>query len=260
MFSAPAAAHHHDDEETEAEPAKLYPAKVSIDPRHMVSVVIKINARMANLRNVYVGKRVSRGEVLGEIESAELETVQATYLGLFANMDAVRAFSMTSEEKMVDARMNLLWRGMSEEDIKRLEATRQPLKLIKIKAPISGYLYSLNVVNNQILNAGTQGGQYATSGTTIATIAQPGAVVVEASLPASEASAIKPGQSATVYVNDPAKGRIAVAAKVQRVYAFVNPVNQRQWVRLQVLREPEHLGLLNGGVATVSFSGDAHVH
>src|SRR3569832_2356720 len=66
MFSAPAAVHHQDDEETEAEPAKLYPAKVSIDPCYMVSVVIKINSRMANLRNVYVGKRVSRGEVLGD--------------------------------------------------------------------------------------------------------------------------------------------------------------------------------------------------
>lgn len=256
MFGAPVAVDTHDD----AEPEKLYPAKVSIDPRHVVSVVIKINARIVNLRNLYAGKRVKQGEVLGEMESAELETVQATYLGLFSNMAAIQAFSMTSEEKMVDARMNLLWRGMSEEDIKHLEATRQPLKLIKIKAPASGYLYSLNVVNNQILNAGAQGGQYATSGTTIATIAKPGAITVETSLPASEVSAIKPGQPATVYVTDPARGRVAVPAKVQRVYAFVNPANQRQWVRLQVLGAPERLGLLNGLVATVSFQEGAHVH
>lgn len=262
MFSTPVTAGHHDDEHEhdDAEPAKLYPAKVSIDPRYMMNVVVNINARIVNLRNVYAGKRVRQGEVLGEMESAELETVQATYLGLFTNMDAVRAFSMTSEEKMIDARMNLLWRGMSEEDIKRLESTRQPLKLIKIKAPTSGYLYGLNVVNNQILNAGAQGGQYATSGTTIATIARPGAIVVEASLPASETSAIKPGQAATVYVTDPNKGRTAVLAKVQRVYAFVNPVSQRQWVRMQVIDAPERLGLLNGVVATVSFQGKAHVH
>jgi len=262
VFGAPAAADHHDDEHEpdEAKPGKLYPARVSVDPRHMVNLVIKINGRIVNLRNVYAGKKVSRGEVLGEMESAELETVQTTYLGLFANMDAVRAFSMSSEEKMIDARMNLLWRGMSEEDIKHLEATRQPLRLIKIKAPAAGYLYSVNVVNNQILNTGVQGGQYATSGTTIATIARPGAIVVEASLPVSDAASIKSGQSATVYVTDPAKGRMTVTARVQRVYAFVNPANQRQWVRLQVLGEPERLGLLNGVVATVSFAGGAHAN
>lgn len=258
MFGAPVAAHHHDDDE--AEPARLYPAIVSIDPREVVNVVIKINARIANLHNLYAGKRVVRGEVLGEMESAELQTVQATYLGLFSNMAAVQAFSMTSEEKMVDARMNLLWRGMSEEDVKRLEATGHPLKLIKIKAPATGYLTSLNVVNNQILNAGSQGGQYATSGTTIATIAKPEAIVVEADMSAPEAAALKPGQPATVYVTDPGKGRVAMPARVQRIYAFVNPANQRQRVRLKMRGMPERLGLLNGRVATVSFQEAAHVH
>jgi hypothetical protein len=258
MFGAPTATHHHDDDD--ADPARLYPATVSIDPREMVNVVIKINARIANLRNVYAGKRVARGEVLGEMESAELETVQATYLGLFSNMAAVQAFSMTSEEKMVDARMILLWRGMSEGDVKRLEATGHPLKLIKIKAPAAGYLASLNVVKNQILNAGSQGGQYATSGTTIATIAKPEAIVVEADLPAPEATALKPGQLATVYVTDPGKGRVAVPARVQRVYAFVNPANQRQRVRLQISGMPERLGLLNGRAAMVSFQEQVHAH
>ncbi len=256
VFGAAAPVDHHD----EAEPAKLYPATVSIDPRQMVNVVIKINARIANLRNLYAGKRVRQGEVLGEMESAELETVQATYLGLFSNMAAVQAFSMTSEEKMVDARMNLLWRGMSEEDVKRLEATGHPLKLIKIKAPASGYLTSLNGVNNQILNAGSQGGQYATSGTTIATIAKPEAIVVEANLPAPEAASLRPGQAATVYVTDPGKGRVAVPAQVQRVFAFVSPANQRQRVRLHIAGMPERLGLLNGMLATVSFQERPHAH
>lgn len=257
-FRAPVTVNHHHDEVVG--PARLYPASVSIDPRQVVNVVIKINARIANLHNLYAGKRVVRGQVLGEIESAELQTVQATYLGLFSNMAAVQAISMTSDEKMVDARMNLLWRGMSEEDVKRLEATGHPLKRIKIKAPATGYLTSLNVVNNQILNAGSQGGQYATSGTTIATIAKPEAIVVEADMPASDAAALKPGQAATVYVTDPGKGRVAMPAQVQQIYAFVNPANQRQRVRLKMSATPARLGLLNGRVATVSFQKEAHVH
>ena len=69
--AAPAADDHHDDH---AAP-QLYPATIVIDPRQVVSVVVKINARLKNLRNLYVGQRVARDQVLGELESAELETV-----------------------------------------------------------------------------------------------------------------------------------------------------------------------------------------
>lgn len=155
--AAPAADDHHDDHDDHAVP-QLYPAIIVIDPRQVVSVVVKINARLRNLRSLYVGQRVARGQVLGELESAELETVQRTYLGIVNNLDAVQAFSMTVNEKLIDARMNLAWRGMSEADIKQLEDTKEPLKLITLKAPVAGYLYSLNVVNEQIVNAGGQSG------------------------------------------------------------------------------------------------------
>jgi multidrug efflux pump subunit AcrA (membrane-fusion protein) len=254
---ASAADDHHDDPDDHALP-QLYPAIIVIDPRQVVSVVVKINARLRNLRSLYVGQRVARGQVLGELESAELETVQRTYLGLIANLDAVQAFSMTVNEKLIDARMNLAWRGMSEADIKQLDETKEPLKLIALKAPVAGYLYSLNVVNEQIVNAGGQSGVYTTTGTTVATIAKPEAVYVEAQMPLKDAAGIKPGASAEVLMPTSDGAHITVKAKVERIFSFVNPVTQRKRVRLLLAQHPERLLLAEGLPVMIQFKGNAH--
>ncbi len=260
MFGAPVsvASDHHDHP---AEAVTRYPASLSVDPRRLVGVTVKINARITGLNKLYVGKRLDKGDVLAEMESAELETVQGTYLALKNNMDAVSAFSMTGNEKLIDARMNLAWRGMSEADIKRLDAGGEVLKTVPIKAPVAGFLYSLDVVNNQILNTGGQVGQYTATGTVIATIAGRGAIQIEAFLPASAAMNSKPGQRATVYVPDAARGELALPAKVDRVYAYVNPANQRQRVRLKLVgTPPQGVELVAGQLASASIGKSKHVH
>ena len=258
LFGAPAAENHlagHDTRQAAEDPAR-YPASLSVDPRQLVNVVIKINARITGLGKLYQGKAVRKGEVLGEMESAELETVQNTYLGIYSNMDAVQAFSMTVNEKLIDARMNLMWRGMSDEDIHHLETSHQAVKRVRIKSPATGFIYSLNVVSDQILNTGGQMGQYTTSGTTIATLAKPDALVVETSLPAREAARIKPGQKAVLHLSDAEQGDVSLNANVQHVFAFVNPLNQRQRVRLTLSGgNLPYKRLLGGLMATVSFSG-----
>jgi hypothetical protein len=260
MFGAPASAasDHHDHP---AEAVTRYPASLSIDPRRLVSVTVKINARITGLNKLYVGKRLGKGDVLAEMESAELETVQGTYLGLKNNMDAVSAFSMTGNEKLIDARMNLAWRGMSEADIKRLDAGGEVLKTVPIKVPVAGFLYSLDVVNNQILNTGGQVGQYTATGTVIATIAGRDAIQIEAYLPARNAMNSKPGQRAMVYLPDAARGEVALPATVDRVYAYVNPANQRQRVRLKLMgTPPRDVELVAGQLASASIGESKHVH
>ncbi|HQT00216.1 MAG: HlyD family secretion protein [Hydrogenophilales bacterium 16-64-46] len=259
MFGAPSAGGEHHDHPVEA--AVRYPATLTFDPRQLTNVVIKINARITKLNNLFVGKRVARNEILGEMESAELETIQSTYLGLYSNMEAVRGISITGNEKLIDARMGLQWRGMSEDDIKLLENRREPLKDIRIKSPAAGFIYGLNVVNNQILNTGGQVGQYTATGTTILTIARPSAIQVEASLPIREASKLKPGQRATVYLADIRRGQVEVPAVVQQVFAFANPVNQRQRVRLKLTAQPPSgMALPTGLQTSVSLGEPDHAH
>lgn len=260
--AAPAAHHHddHDDRDGYASGVKLYPGLVVIDPRQMVNIVVKINARVAELRDLYVGKNVTKGEILGQLESAELETIQQTYLSIVSNLDAVQAFSVTSSEKLIDARINLAWKGMSADEIKRIEETGRPLKKTAVRSPVSGFVYAVNVVNHQILNAGAQSGQFTALGTTFSSIARPEAVSVEASVPAAEAGAIRPGQPATVYLPGPDSGRVPVTAAVQQVYGFVNPANQRQTVRLKLNHLPGGVMPMNGMAASVSFGSAGNGH
>ena len=84
---------------------------------------------------------------------------------------------------------------------------------------------------------------------------------MEASLPVREAGKLKSGQRATVYVTDNRRGQVAMPAVVQQVYAFANPVNQRQRVRLKLAgNPPAGMDLLVGLQASVSLGEPDHAH
>lgn len=250
--------HHHD----AAVPLPMFPALVQIDPRQVVIVSVRINARVVNLRNLFIGKFVGRGEVLGELESAELETIQRSYSALVSNMAAVEAASVTAAERVIGARLDMEWRGMSAEDITRVEMTGQPVKTIAVRAPIAGYLYNLNVINNQILNGAVQGNQAGIPATVFASIARSDAILVEASVPEKVAAGLAPGRPATVYIVNQGTGRIPLAATVQQILGFVNALNQQRRVRLILNRPPGNMPIVNGLAAMVSFpaNGVPRVH
>ena len=241
---------------------RRYPAMVIVDSRRVIDLVIKVNARIVNPQDLYVGKSVDKGEVLAEIESAELETVQNTYLGIVRNMDAVQSFSVTSPQKLIEGRMNLEWRGMTASDIEQIELQGAPLKRVPIRAPVSGYLYSLNVINNQILNAGVQTGLFTATGTTIASIADPTAVKIEASIPATEAARLTRHQAATVFFPSQETGWTRVPGEIELVSPLINPANQRQLVRLRLnsLNRSAPFRVINGMKTLVSFEAPDHAH
>lgn len=248
------------DEPTVSE--RHYPATVIVDSRRVTDLVIKVNARIVNPRDLYVGKSVVKGEVLADIESAELETVQNTYLGIVRNMDAVQSFSVTSPQKLIEGRMNLEWRGMTAVDIEQIELQGAPLKRVPVRSPVSGYLYNLNVINNQILNAGVQTGLFTATGTTIASIADPAAVTIEASIPATEAARLTRHQAATLFFPSQETGWTRVPGEIELVSPLVNPANQRQLVRLRLrsLNRSTPFRVINGMKTLVSFEASGHAH
>lgn len=252
-------ADHHDEP---AASERRYPATVIVDPRHVVDLVIKVNARIVNPRNLYVGRPVEKGEVLAELESAELETVQKTYLAVLKNVDAVNNFSVTSPQKLVEGRMNLEWRGMAPGDIEQIEIERAPLKYVPIRAPASGYLYSLNIYNNQILNAGVQTGLFTAIGTSIASIADPTAMTIEASIPATEAARLTRGQAATIFFPSQETGWTRVPGQIELVSPLVDPANQRQLVRLRLTGGGRSARgrVVNGMKTFVSLEAPDHAH
>jgi len=253
-FSADEAVHDHSTRD--GMPPGLHPGVVVADPRRIETVVVKINARVVGMRPLYVGKTVTRGEVLAELESAEMVTVQNTYLSILNHMNAVQEASVTAPQKLIEARMALSWRGMAAADIAKLEATRQPLKRIAIRAPASGILYNLNISNDQILNAGVQTGLFTAAGTTVASVAASGAFLVEATVPVDAARRLRTAGDATVYLPDAGKGWVPVAASIQSVSALPTASSQRQVVRVVLRGGPERVARLNGLMVTVGFKGE----
>lgn len=256
--SEDADAHAHAEARSGGGDYKLFPAAVNLDARKIHNVVIKVNARISSIGNVFVGKWVNKGEVLAEFDSAEVDTIQRTFIATATNMNRISQISATAQEKMIEARMNLRWRGMAEEDIDELELMGKPLTTIPIRAPAAGYVQTLNMVGDQIVNAGVQTGLFSTAGTVVATIAEPGAVFVLAEVPQTEAAALRRGAPATAFVTDAGGRRTPVAMRIDQVDGFVNAVTQRRGVRLVPADVRTQSRLQPGAVTVVGF--EAHDH
>ncbi|HSH28544.1 MAG TPA: efflux RND transporter periplasmic adaptor subunit [Thiohalobacter sp.] len=229
---------------------RRYAAQVRVDPREITGVVLKINARIMDLKGLYIGRRVRVGEVLAEYESAELETVQRSYAETYANMEYIREISVTAEEKLIEGRMNLQWRGLYPEDITELEENREPVKRLRVKAPRSGYLLDVNVTEGQVVNPGAQSGLFSLSGTTLMRIASDEAVTVDVELPLAAAAELSPGDAAWLY---PAPSAPPLEASVAEVVPLVSGSGLRRTVRLQPLASPRLLGLRDGQRLSVSL-------
>lgn len=226
----------HHDERPLTGTGERFPAFVRLDPRKVRNIVLKVNAQVVNVRNPLTGRRVRRGELLAEFESAELETIQRTYVETFSNMDAVRAFSVTGDEKLIEGRMNLEWRGLSPEALRWIEEHRQPVRRVQIVAPVDGYLLDVNVVEGQIVNAGSQSGLFGVAGETLFRIAESGAMTIDLMVPERAASRTKVGKKASVWLPAQGGGTEQVECAVEEVLQTIDPATQRRTVRLRPLQ------------------------
>lgn len=250
--------HHHDDESAAqvlARPA-MYPATVRFDSRKIENIVLKVNAKVSELSDVYVGRRVSKGDILAEFESAELETLQRTYIETFRNIARVGQISMTAEEKLIEGRMNLEWRGLSADDVQLIEDLREPLASVPITAPVDGYVLEVRVVDGEIVNAGNASGLFSAAGTTIFRIARFGSIVVEAQVPEALAKVLRPGSVAGVWVGN-GRHRSRIEATVDQISRTVNPATQRRTVRLIPVSGPGLNRLRDGARLNVSLGGES---
>ena len=243
----------------ESEPRR-YAAQVLVDPREITGVVLKVNARVTAIHDLYAGRPVSQGEVLVEFESAELETVQRSYAETFANLEYIEEISVTAEEKLIEGRMNLQWRGLSANDIAVLEETREPVRTLRVTAPRDGYLMEVSVREGQVVNPGSQAGLFSLSGTTLMRIAGVDAVAIDAELPIDLAGRLNPGDTAWLHLSPSAQ---PLEANVEEVVPLATGSGLRQTVRLRPQAGARLLGLRNGQRLSVSLpdmeeNGHAH--
>ncbi len=112
------------------------------DTRHRI-LAARVPGRIEKLQVNYVGAEVAEGAPLATIYSPEMLTAQRTYVERLKG-----GVSITVSERAA-TRERLLELGLTEEEIRILEGTRQPTAMVNVRAPMSGTVVSRSVYEGQ---------------------------------------------------------------------------------------------------------------
>lgn len=135
--------------------------RIEFDERKLTTVNIKVEGWVEKLYADYSGKYVRKGEPLAEIYSPELMSTQLEFLNVLKwRRDQAHRFQRNVEFEWGDrygttakvlsydleaviqvAKQKLALWEIPEEDIKKLEEERQPLKTLTVRSPSNGYVF-----------------------------------------------------------------------------------------------------------------------
>ena len=127
--------------------------RFAVNEQRSTVVAPKIGGWIEKLHVNFEGARVAKGSPLLEIYSPELVSTQEEYL--LALRNAERLGGGDDAARLVDAaRRRLSYWDVTEEQIRRLEATGRPQKTLTLHAPASGTVVETNVVEGQQIAPG----------------------------------------------------------------------------------------------------------
>jgi Cu(I)/Ag(I) efflux system membrane fusion protein len=179
------------------------------------------------------GQRVTKGQVLATIYSPELLTVQQEYLnalrwagGSDVGTSEPGHTATLSADLTQDARRRLELLGISPPEIAEIERTGQPMRALRIRSPVNGYVIEKNAVQ----------GIYVQPGTTLFQVADLSTIWVLADVYEYEVGRIRVGQRAKVaFSSYPDQ---SFAGSVTFIYPTLNPDTRTMRIRLE-LKNPQ---------------------
>ncbi len=207
---------------------------VGVDEGRIQRVHLRTEAWAENVQVKFVGQRVRAGELLFEIYSPKLLSAQEEYLAGFAT---------GNEALQQGARTRLKTLGVAEAQIKQLETTRRPSRLVSILAPQDGVVTALNI----------RPGVYLEPATETLTLTDLSSVWVLVDVFAQQAGALRVGQSAEVRSAD-VPGKVW-QGKVEYLYPGIDPVTRTRKARLR-LDNPEEILKPNMYAEVRVFAGE----
>ncbi len=118
------------------------PGYLTYDPNLAKSISARVSGRIEKLYAKYNFQRVSKGQLLLELYSPELQTAQSEYLLLYKSISS-------SEKNILDALYKkLINLGMTDASIKEIESTGKINATIPIYSPYSGHIHFLEAGSN----------------------------------------------------------------------------------------------------------------
>jgi Cu(I)/Ag(I) efflux system membrane fusion protein len=209
-------------------------ATVSLDESRLSHVHTRVAGWVEQLNVNTTGEYVRAGQPVARIFSQELLSSQAEYL-------AARRFAASGLATSVvsSGRMRLRVLGMTDGQIRALERSGQPIRLITVTAPTSGI----------VVNRGVSVGTAVDPSTELLTLANMANTWVFAEVPETEIRAVRAGTP--VKLDFPSVGLAAVPGKVVFVYPTLSERTRTLRVRISA---PNWSGLMIPGLyGTATF-------
>lgn len=209
-------------------------ATVALDESRLAHVHTRVAGWVEQLYVNTTGEYVRAGQPIARIFSQELMSSQAEYL-------AARRFAATGLATSVasSGRMRLRVLGMSDGEIRSVERTGRPIRLVTVTAPASGV----------VINRGVSVGTAVDPSTELLTLANTANLWVFAEIPEADIRRIRVGTPARL--NFPNAGLGTVNGKVEFLYPTLSERTRTLRARISV---PNRDGLLIPGLyGTASF-------
>jgi Cu(I)/Ag(I) efflux system membrane fusion protein len=229
---------------------------VAASERGLAVIQTRVSGWIEELLVTQTGQKVTRNQVLATIYSPELLQAQQEYLTAMkwtpaaapAPEHAASEHASNLEGLAGDARTRLELLGISKPELDEIARTGQPMRAIKIRSPVSGYVIDKAVVQGMSVQPGTALFQVADLST----------IWVLADVYEYEIGRVKLGQKGTIELA--AYPGEKFAGKVTFVYPTLDPSTRTMRVRLELANKELRLkpGMF-GNVYLAIDSSDALV-
>jgi Cu(I)/Ag(I) efflux system membrane fusion protein len=134
---------------------------VAYDETTLAVISTKVDGWIEKLHLDQTGAQVHGGDPLFDLYAPELFSAQEEYLAALrgrqtADVPAVPGSRLDSEDLVRAARTRLEYFDVPDEQIRTLEQTRRIRKTLTIKAPFTGIVTEKNVIDGQMVKAGSE--------------------------------------------------------------------------------------------------------
>lgn len=129
--------------------------KITVNPDFEDAVSAKISGRIEKLIVKNNGDFISKGQLLYEIYSEDMNVAQQEYLMTLPKENISEAeMSAPRPDFSIAARNKLKLYGMSESDIQTLTSSRKVLRTIPVYAPNNGYVSKVSISEGEYIEVG----------------------------------------------------------------------------------------------------------
>lgn len=188
------------------------------DPTAQSRIQMKVNGWIEHVFADYVGKKINQGEPLFSLYSPEVLSTQEEFISAKKQGKAGKSLASGALERLK------LW-GISSQDLKRLERTLKPSRVVTFAAPQSGYIITKNAIS----------GMYVTPEMDLYHIADLSKIWISVSLYEFDASSIVAGDSAEIEL--PYDPSFKLTGKIDYIFPQIDLQSRSAKARITVNNE-----------------------